>query len=264
MPATPAADMVLAGVRRLLYSQPLLTVPIGLDVPDPLAILRGRVLRHRRRMLEDVAVGIDVAQALVSRHHRSFRSIVPQSPIRQQSHWSARRPFGVQTHDARTAATTPHAAASLGRRCAERQLGRDPVEDERGVRSHRVVVEPTDGEDQEHDYGDEEHAQDDPRNRHTAKSIFGWRRREGTGVAVHIRMMPAGAGQCERGGRGGGGSWVLGGVGRGGGGGRRGAEVKEGGGGRGGGGRRGDGRGETMGGGEGEVRGGERGRGGEG
>ena len=114
------------GVGRrpaVVVQQPLLTRLVGLDVPDSVAILGGRVLRHRRRMLEDVAVGIDVAQALVSRHHVPFAQSLPQSPIRQQSHWSARRPFGVQTDDARTAATTPQRAGisrSTVRRAAAR------------------------------------------------------------------------------------------------------------------------------------------------
>ena len=52
-------------VRRhpvAVVDEPLLAVGVGLDVPDPVAVLRGRVLRHPRRVLEDVPVGVDVAQ----------------------------------------------------------------------------------------------------------------------------------------------------------------------------------------------------------
>ena len=70
---------------------------------------RAGVLRHRRRMLEDVAVGIDVAQALVSRHHVPFA----QSCRNARSASRATGLLAVQTDDARTAATTPqHAGIS--------------------------------------------------------------------------------------------------------------------------------------------------------
>ena len=51
--------------------QPLDALLVGLDVPDAVAVLRRRVVEHARGVLENVAVGVDVAQSLCGGHGHS-------------------------------------------------------------------------------------------------------------------------------------------------------------------------------------------------
>ena len=53
---------VVRGEAGPVVDQPLLALRVGLDVPDAVAVLGRRVVRHRGRVLEDVAVRVDVAE----------------------------------------------------------------------------------------------------------------------------------------------------------------------------------------------------------
>ena len=58
--AAGAGDRQVVGGRRVAaVVHDLAAVRLGLEVEDPVAKLRRRVLQHRRRMLEHVAVGVD-------------------------------------------------------------------------------------------------------------------------------------------------------------------------------------------------------------
>src|SRR5690606_27488122 len=66
--------------------RPLGAVGVGLDVPDPLAVLLRGEVEHPGGRLEDVPVGVDVAEcARVRRGHGSPRSLralpPPEGPL---------------------------------------------------------------------------------------------------------------------------------------------------------------------------------------
>ena len=58
----------VGGCAVPVVDQPLLARFVGLDVPDPIPILRRGVIGHRRRMLEDVPIRVDIAQPVVGKH----------------------------------------------------------------------------------------------------------------------------------------------------------------------------------------------------
>ena len=86
-----------------VVEEPLLAVGVGLDVPDAVPVLRGCVVGHRGRVLEDVPVGVDVTKAVRGRHPRSSLSSPseyttrPRRRQRDRANAAARRNRTVKT-----------------------------------------------------------------------------------------------------------------------------------------------------------------------